>query len=1166
MAKKFGTTWWGEQWLNSLSKIDYSNRLPRGARYARNGSVKSIDINNGKISARVAGSLPTPYKETIEVPQFDKAKIRGFIDRLMGQPLILASLMRRKLDPRVLTAAKESGLEVFPSSWKDLGMHCSCPDWAVPCKHLAAVIYKVSEEIDNNPFLVFELHGLDLLDELKKRGLLPDDISKKLNPIDIKELLRPQSDDAGDVRDWTPTDPDFSRIPAIGGDLLELLADNPPFSIDGDFKKTYVKYLGVTAKSAAKIMGTSLGGDVALDAFDNVAKIAFHINKSFDTEVMLTGADDGKTKRISFADFVTRLSTVNPASYITNQPWVEVMHKMWLLAVNLLSKKDVVPMIVSVDRKYRIVWRPATLHPEIRQIVGAVTGCVPEVVTDSRGNVIANGGEWLLCIMLNAIIAGVGEMQHVHDPLFDLFFLDEPQQFDAIGQGGVAGGIRVWTDKFFMLDEDSGFEIQIDEMRSGFAVSLYVIMTDTGLRNRISFPDFMKRDEFKSSRIEVISKLSSLIDYMPGLHDYISDNGVKPMEFDSRTFIPFLFKTLPLMRLLGVEVALPKSLRELVRPRVSVRIDRKADANGKSYVRLDELLSFNWEIALGDTLVSVEEFKELFKRVGELIKFKGHYIYATLEELDKIWKELAKGDKLTSREILAIALAEKYKDAPVALTDGCRELLAKLRDMPATPLPEDLNADLRPYQLRGYEWMMHNLTLGFGSIIADDMGLGKTLQVIAVLLRLKESGRLDKHKALVVVPTGLLTNWQKECARFAPALNVTIYHGTARDLDKFDGDVLLTSYGVVRSDVTRLKKHKWELLVIDEAQNIKNTSTAQTKAVNSINASSHIAMSGTPVENRLSEYWSIMNFANKGLFGSLKDFNARYTRPIQLEGNKEMADQFRATTAPFMLRRLKSDKSIISDLPDKIERDEYASLTSEQSALYQQTLNEAMREIEGIKGSDHASLFRREGLVLQMIMALKQICNHPAQFLKTGKADPELSGKAMMLIDLVEGIVNSGEKVLIFTQFKEMGALIVKMLEKIDIQSMFYHGGTTLKKRAEMVDRFQNQRSAQVFVLSLKAAGTGLNLTAATNVIHFDLWWNPAVEAQATDRAYRIGQHRNVQVYRFITKGTFEEKINAMIQDKKKLADLTVGTGEKWLAEMSDSELRSIFTLETPKK
>lgn len=321
-------------------------------------------------------------------------------------------------------------------------------------------------------------------------------------------------------------------------------------------------------------------------------------------------------------------------------------------------------------------------------------------------------------------------------------------------------------------------------------------------------------------------------------------------------------------------------------------------------------------------------------------------------------------------------------------------------------------------------------------------------------------------------------------------------------------------------------------------------------------------MSGTPVENRLAEYWSIMNFVNKGYLGSARAFSKKFARPIQLDGDREAARRFRAVTAPFMMRRLKTDKSIISDLPDKIESDRLASLTPVQTALYEKTLEEAMQQIEAESGPDNASMFRRKGLVLQMIMALKQICNHPGQFLKNADADPEKSGKAMMLLDQVRGIVESGEKVLIFTQFREMGELLVKMLgDALGRQPLFYHGGCSVKERAELVDRFQNNRTDQVFVLTLKSAGTGLNLTAASNVIHYDLWWNPAVEAQATDRAYRIGQHNNVQVSRYITRGTFEERISAMIASKKELSDLTVATGETWLANLPDTELRTLFTL-----
>lgn len=1160
MAKKFGTTWWGEQWLNSLTHIDYSNRLPRGARYARNGSVKDIGFNGGKIEAHVKGSSPRPYKETIVVPQFDKKMVKEFVDKLIDHPLIIASLMQRKLDPEVLQIAKSAGLQVFPSSWRDLGMKCSCPDWAVPCKHLAAVIYKVSEEIDNNPFLVFELHGLDLLGELKMRGLLSESAVTNLEPVKIQELAK-VSESRVNESTWQSPDVDFSVIPDIGGDLLELLPDNPPFSIGGDFKKDYVKHLGSGGKFFAKTLNSLIGTADEMEVFPPGSEIKFKVNEKFETEVLLTDIN-GKLTVLHFSEFSDRLSHVSPASYHTSQPWVETMHKMWLLAANLLSKKDIVPRIVSSGKLCRIIWQPATINAAIKQAVDSVSKCVPDIVYKSGDKTIENSGQWLLWNLLNAMVAEAVASASVYDKLFCLFFRDVPQRFDGIGQGGIPGGIKAWTDKFFLLDKSGEFVIYVEDKESEFNVNIFVAFQESdGVINRhVPFSDFFYNADFRSRQLEVVTKMSMLADYLPELRGYIMNNGDRPMTFDTRSFVPFLFKTVPVMRLLGVEVALPKSLHQLISPKISVKIDRK-EQDGKSYIRLDELLTFDWEIALGDTIVSVEEFDNVMQRTGELVKFKGRYIYSTPGELEKLRKQLAKAGRLSPQELLSIALSQSYQEAPVTITQACRELLEKFRQMPSLPVPAGLHANLRPYQLRGYEWIMHNLSLGFGAVLADDMGLGKTLQVIAVLLRLKEDGRLEKRKALIVVPTGLLANWQKECARFAPSLNVGVYHGSARDLGSFDGDVMLTSYGVMRSDVSKLKKIKWELIVIDEAQNIKNTATAQTKAVISLTAKAHIAMSGTPVENRLSEYWSIMNFANKGLLGSLKEFNIRYGKPIQIEGSHEAADKFKAVTSPFMLRRLKSDKSIISDLPDKIERDEFASLTPDQSALYQQVLNEAMQEIEGVEGTDHASLFKREGLVLQMIMALKQICNHPAQFLKTKQADADLSGKAMLLTDLVRTIVDSGEKVLIFTQFKEMGDLLVKMLEKEDIPSMFYHGGTSLKKRTEMVDRFQNIRSAQVFILSLKAAGTGLNLTAATHVIHYDLWWNPAVEAQATDRAYRIGQHRNVQVYRFITKGTFEEKINAMIQDKKHLADLTVGTGEKWLASMSDAELRSVFAL-----
>ncbi|MNK19727.1 RNA polymerase-associated protein RapA [compost metagenome] len=319
-------------------------------------------------------------------------------------------------------------------------------------------------------------------------------------------------------------------------------------------------------------------------------------------------------------------------------------------------------------------------------------------------------------------------------------------------------------------------------------------------------------------------------------------------------------------------------------------------------------------------------------------------------------------------------------------------------------------------------------------------------------------------------------------------------------------------------------------------------------------------MSGTPVENRLTELWSIMDFCNRGFLGTLPEFKETFATPIQNQNDAVAANRLKLITGPFLLRRLKSDKSIISDLPDKIEMDSFSQLTQEQTSLYEKTLHKAIDAIKEIETVDQKSLFKRQGLVLQMILALKQICNHPTQFLKNNVLDPSLSGKMELLFDKLESIVESNEKVLIFTQFTEMGNLLKHFItERFGEAPLFYHGGRSIKQRKEMVDTFQTNHADKIFILSLKAAGTGLNLTAASHVIHFDLWWNPAVEAQATDRAYRIGQKNKVMVHRFITKDTFEERINEMIQSKKTLADLTVGAGENWIGNMSNQELSDMF-------
>ena len=631
------------------------------------------------------------------------------------------------------------------------------------------------------------------------------------------------------------------------------------------------------------------------------------------------------------------------------------------------------------------------------------------------------------------------------------------------------------------------------------------------------------------------------------------------MVYDLNCLSDFLFSIAPSLKLLGIKIMLPKSLKNLARPKVTMKISGRSN-NTKSYIRLDDLLNFDWQIALGDNNISYEDFLKLYSKASGLVKIKQSYFYINETDIERIKKVVENKTNFSKAQILQTALSETFDNVPVVLNKEAKDIIKKIKNFPEIPVPENIHAVLRPYQQRGYQWLCKNTSLGFGSILADDMGLGKTLQTIAFLQNLKNSGTLKKKKALVVVPTGLISNWQNEVAKFAPEISVFTYHGIDRDIKKFDTDVFLTTYGVMRSDVDKLKKLKWAVMVIDEAQNIKNQTTAQTKAAVSLTADTKIALSGTPVENRLSEFWSIMNFVNAGYFGSLKKFSENYANPIQNLGDKVCAERLKKSAAPFMMRRLKTDKTIINDLPDKIEQNEFAQLTAQQAAVYESTLQEAMTAIKGIEQTDSQSLFKRQGLILQMILALKQICNHPALFLKNKDFDPGLSGKAEMFLSLVDNIIESGQKAIVFTQFKEMGDMLSEMVfQQTGKRPLFLHGGCSVEQRKQMVEKFQTQRQHQIFILSLKAAGTGLNLTAASHVIHYDLWWNPAVEAQATDRAYRIGQHQNVMVHRFITQNTFEEKIDKMIQDKKLLADMTVAAGEGWIGKLTNKQLEELF-------
>ena len=674
---------------------------------------------------------------------------------------------------------------------------------------------------------------------------------------------------------------------------------------------------------------------------------------------------------------------------------------------------------------------------------------------------------------------------------------------------------------------------------------------------------FGKPTEFVTSIVE--KQLNYAIKYYPELENLFDEDNDLQLKLNVNEVYKVMANTAYYLNKAGIELVLPDDFGNIVVPRASinarVKAGREAELQellnfGANSMNLHSMFEFDYKIAIGDEKISVEEFENLVKNSKGLVAYKNMYILVEEAEakalIDKVKNPST--ENLTRAELLHAALSGNIKDYEFDYDTAFANILKDLTKIQEVAVPKTLKGSLRPYQENGLRWLYTNTVKGFGTCIADDMGLGKTIQVISLILKLKEENRI-KGQSLVVCPTTLLGNWVKELHGFAPSLNVSVYHGPDRKLDE-KADIIITTFAVLRIDIEEIKKKSWGLLVIDEAQNIKNPDTSQTLAVKSLKAEFKIAMTGTPVENRLTELWSIFDFINKGYLGSLREFQKRYAVPIEKFKQTNRAEKLKLSISPFVLRRLKTDKSVISDLPEKVVLDEYCYLSKTQAALYESTLNSIMGQIAEAQG------INRRGMIFKLITALKQICNHPFQYKKSGEMTKDVSGKCDKFISVLDGILQNKEKSVVFTQYKEMGKILVPIVQnELSTTPLFFHGSLNTAQREAMLKQFQEDDESRIMILSLKAGGTGLNLTNATNVIHYDLWWNPAVEDQATDRTYRIGQKNNVMVHRLITLGTFEEKIDEMIKKKKELVNMAVFEGEKTITDLTDEEIYNIFTL-----
>lgn len=847
------------------------------------------------------------------------------------------------------------------------------------------------------------------------------------------------------------------------------------------------------------------------------------------------------------------------------------LNKLTQFVMKLIEKLYFIPTVKTRGSMFRIVYEPVISNSQLARIINQLDESIPKnlfVEGEKPQNFVSDFVKSYLNYVIYKFLGikayKFKNVQSGHYLIKDL------EQKSVLRTADIAENISQWFDELYLGKYDVIPFFKINKLtEEDFELKIHI-------KNRKTEESVLLDDLYHEEKVfdanscdiaKIVEKqLNYAVKYMPELEKLFEDDEKLSLTLNLNEVYKVITQTAYYLQKAQIDVILPDELENIVIPRASINAKVKTARAGDltdilnsattGSISLEDIMDFSYEIALGDEKISLEEFKKLTEENHGLIKYKNKYVLIDKDDSKKLFEQILKTNytKLTRLELLHASMSGQLGEYDFDYDEAFSKIIKDFNKPVEVTTPENLKGELRPYQQTGLKWLWTNTAKGFGCCMADDMGLGKTIQIISLILKMKEDGKLKKP-VLVVCPTTLLGNWMKELEMFAPDLKAVIYHGLDRKLD-VKNDIILTTYAILRIDVEDLKKEQWGMLIVDEAQNIKNPDTAQTLAVKSVKADVKIAMTGTPVENRLTELWSIFDFINRGYLGALREFQKSYAIPIERFKETTRANKLKLSISPFVLRRLKTDKAVISDLPEKLVLNDYCYLSKPQAVLYEKTLNEMMDKISGFTGVN------RRGNIFKLITALKQICNHPYQFLKAGEMGKEFSGKMEKCVSLVQNIIDNDEKTLIFTQYKEMGDILCQILsDECNITPSFFHGSLNINQREKLIEDFQNNKDTKVMILSLKAGGTGLNLTSATNVIHYDLWWNPAVEDQATDRTYRIGQEKNVMVHRLITLGTFEEKIDEMLKVKKDLANMAVYEGEKIITELSDEEIYKIFSL-----
>ncbi|GMO43856.1 MAG: DEAD/DEAH box helicase [Termitinemataceae bacterium] len=1211
--QQYGTTPWGRWFIDVLDSYNLGDRLGRGKTIANTGKVLSFDIDEDTVTAKVAGNYSPFYKVQIEFPILDADSQTEIVKIIKNNPAILSDLVQGNLPIEFLELLKSKKIDLIPNQWGQMRKKCNCLDDVGTCKHIAALYFVLTRHIDADPYILFTLRGIDLKSiaaqygaefefklqapfVIKQKDVSINSVKKHLIPLDLCGQTSIKTNN---------TKIELTKIPDCMSFITSLLPPKPVFCSESDFtilllefyhgSMRYSPWLSLlTSEDDEQVASRSIWS-IECNTDD-----IFFGEKSFLQNTRLVQVTvQGSIIKHSVYDAFVRFSFFSNDDGTDSYTFLFYLFKFLNLVIGasaffpypVLKEKHLYGAAKRKSKRQNegqsselgIIWMVLNCVSEIAKISKQVSDLECNLLLlDKEKNIYASGDtvvDLLSSLVLTDYVKHVcfvpsGGSISLRE-LSAIFFNGATIDVSSPAMKSTPTSIARWLTvlnmdfcayQYVLTLKDYAQEGRGDVATTAFKLSMDVFIDD----KKLPLKDAAKL----SSNIEVLKAPTALSNYLPQIKVLCEK---KDVRLNEKELVNFLDGAADMLAMLGIKIVFPKNLHRELKPRLVLTADTKEGANKKtknlvSYLDLPSLLTFNWQVSIGDTVLNAAEFSELLKQKKSVVKFKNKYIRIDPVELAALLKSAQNG---TNKINSANDFLHNYFSGDSVLSFDAEKIIEKIFCEKHFDKPAGLNASLRDYQMRGFNWICSLLYAGFGCILADDMGLGKTVQSISVLLHLKEAGML-RGRCLIVAPAALLENWEREINKFAPALCVYRYHGGGRSLNvgvaakqqnigvasftyaagaQTPIDVFLTTYQTAVRDKTKLIDSGFSMLIIDEAHLIKNADTRAAKSIKEINAVYKLALTGTPVENRLEDMRSIFDFIIPGYMGTQNEFRDQYRIPIEIQHSKEKAAQLQKITSPFLLRRLKTDKDIIADLPDKITTNEYSVLEKEQAALYESVISDSLEKLEQLKQDAN-----RNAMVLTLLTSLKQICDHPRVYDKESPPVSALSGKCKLLLALLDNILKNGEKVLIFSQYVETLQCLYEIIKReAGEESLIYHGGMPQDKRSAIVDSFQNNNVNKIMLVSLRAGGLGLNLTAASQVVHYDLWYNPAVEAQATDRVFRIGQKRNVFVHRFITKNTFEEKIDTIISSKKELANMSVQSGESWLSKMSQTELKELF-------